>query len=105
MDQPNLTYIHKLSGGDKAFEEKIISILKEEFPLEKESYKTCLDSDGFEAAAEIVHKLKHKISILGLEKSYNVAMKHENNLNKGSDELKKEFNDILNIITTYLKGV
>lgn len=105
MDKPNLTYIHKLSGGDKAFEEKIISIIKEEFPIEKESYKTSLDSHNFKAAAEIVHKLNHKISILGLEKSHYVAKNYEYNLNKGSDELKKEFNDILNIITTYLKGV
>ena len=35
MNKPNLTYINKLSGGDKAFEEKIISIIKEEFPIEK----------------------------------------------------------------------
>ena len=38
MEQPNLSYIHSMSGGDKAFEEKIINIIKTEFPLEKEEY-------------------------------------------------------------------
>lgn len=105
MDEPNLTYIKKLSGGDTVFEDKIISILKEEFPIEKESYDNSINSNNYEAAAEVVHKLKHKISILGLEKSYNVAVEHEKNLNNSSKNLTTEFNNVLKIITTYLKEV
>jgi len=105
MEKPNLSYIKKLSSGDIIFENKIISILKEEFPVECESYENSINSDDFEAAAEMVHKIKHKISILGLEKSYNVAVEHEKNLNNRSKTFASEFDNVLKIITTYLKGV
>ena len=105
MEEPNLSYIKKLSGGDTIFENKIISILKEEFPVECESYENSIKSNDFEAATEIVHKIKHKISILGLEKSYNVAVEHEENLNNRKMTLSSEFDNVLKIITTYLKGV
>ena len=103
VDKPNLNYIKKLSGGDTIFEEKIISILKEEFPIEKESYENSIKSNDFAAATEIVHKMKHKISILGLEKSYNIVTEYEKNLNEGNNILALEFKLILDIITTYLK--
>ncbi|MFT4805592.1 MAG: hypothetical protein ACI9YE_002814, partial [Psychroserpens sp.] len=38
MEKPNLSYIHKMSGGDKAFEQKLITIIKGEFPEEKKVY-------------------------------------------------------------------
>ena len=38
METPNLSYIYNMSGGDTAFEKKIINIIKMEFPLEKEEY-------------------------------------------------------------------
>jgi HPt (histidine-containing phosphotransfer) domain-containing protein len=103
MEQPNLSYINSLSGGDKAFEEKLISIIKKEFPEEKAVYKSNIDSENFKEAAENVHKLKHKISILGLEKSYEVAVEFENNLLEGNTNLSEEFESILNSITNYLQ--
>jgi len=38
MEQPNLNYIKQLSGGDKAFEYKLISVIQLEFPEEKKTY-------------------------------------------------------------------
>ena len=105
MEQPNLSYIHSMSGGDKAFEQKLINIIKLEFPKEKEVYYANYTSKNFKHAAENVHKLKHKISILGLAKSYEVAGAYENNLLKGSTKLKEEFESILNVITTYLEEI
>lgn len=38
METPNMSYIINLSEGDKSFENKLIAIIKMEFPLEKATY-------------------------------------------------------------------
>jgi HPt (histidine-containing phosphotransfer) domain-containing protein len=103
MERPNLLYIESMSGGDKTFERKLIDIIKEEFPIEKEVYFTNIKSKNNKLTAEIVHKLKHKISILGLEKSYEIAIAFENNLIEGHYELQEDFEAVLQLITDYLK--
>ena len=103
MEQPNLSFIHSMSGGDKAFEHKLINIIKLEFPQEKEIYYANYAANNFKQAAENVHKLKHKISILGLEKSYAIAVAFEENLLEGNTHLNNEFESILNTITNYLQ--
>ncbi|AOW20495.1 histidine kinase [Urechidicola croceus] len=102
MENPNLNYIDELSGGDIEFKNKLISIIKEEFPKEKELYYKLLGLQDYKLVAEIVHKLKHKISILGLEKSYNVATNYENNLKLGNPNLKDQFDVIMMTISNYL---
>tara|TARA_R110002111_G_scaffold260039_1_gene330728 strand:- start:9339 stop:9656 length:318 start_codon:yes stop_codon:yes gene_type:complete len=103
MEQPNLSYINSMSGGDKAFEQKLIDIIKKEFPEEKEVYFTNVKAKNYKLTAENVHKLKHKISILGLEKSYETAVAFENNLLEESTKLQDEFESILTIMTNYLQ--
>ena len=105
MEQPNLSYIDSLSGGDEAFKNKLISIIKAEFPQEKAVYVKTITSNNFKEAAEIVHKLKHKISILGLEKSYEVAVNFENNLLEKSKTGQVEFENILQIMTDFLTTI
>ena len=103
MEQPNLSYINSMSGGDKAFEQKLIEIIQLEFPEEKETYFSNFNAKDFKQIAENVHKLKHKISILGLEKSYEVAVAYENNLHDGNIDLHEEFEAILTTMTNYLE--
>ncbi|MBO3116400.1 Hpt domain-containing protein [Winogradskyella sp. DF17] len=103
MEQPNLSYIQSMSGGDKAFEQKLISIIKVEFPLEKNVYFDNITAKNFKATAEIVHKLKHKISILGLVKSYELAVQYENNLIEKSTNGKDEFESVLQLMTDFLE--
>lgn len=102
MEQPNLSYIENLSGDDKQFRQKLITIIKEEFPEEKKTYFENISANNYKLTAENVHKLKHKISILGLEKSYEIAMAFENNLLEENTTLQTEFESILTIITNYL---
>ncbi|NLP59185.1 Hpt domain-containing protein [Lutibacter sp. B1] len=102
MEKPNLTYIHNLSGGDKEFKKKIISIIKEEYPEEINEYYTNFNLKNYSIAATNVHKLKHKISILGLEESYEIAAEYENNLKEGNSILSDKFEIILQNITDYL---
>jgi hypothetical protein len=47
MDQPNLTYIEKLSNGDKIFSKKLIDTIKFELPSEKELYHNNIISKNF----------------------------------------------------------
>ncbi|OIQ20368.1 Hpt domain-containing protein [Lacinutrix sp. MedPE-SW] len=103
MEQPNQTYINSLSGGDEIFKQKLIEVIKKEFPEEKQIYFENFNANNFALAANNVHKLKHKISILGLEKSYDIAVTYENNLLEGSTNKKEEFETILKTISNYLE--
>ena len=103
MEQPNISYIQNMSGGDKNFEKKLIGIIKSEFPIEMQVYFNSMKIKNFDDASEIVHKIKHKISILGLEKSYEIAVAFEENLLEGNTNLNDQFESILNTITNYLQ--
>ena len=105
MEQPNQSYINSLSGGDEDFKQKLIDIIKKEYPEEKQVYFDNFNAKNFKLAADNVHKLKHKISILGLEKSYEVAVAYEENLLEGNSNLKEDFEAILNSITNYLMTI
>lgn len=103
METPNLSYIQSLSGGDKAFEQELLDVIKNEFPEEKNIYLNSIEEKNYKKAAENVHKLKHKISILGLEKSYQTANTYENQLREDNASLQNEFHAILTLITNYLE--
>ena len=49
-----------------------------------------------------MHKLKHKISILGLEKSYYIAEEFEENLKENSSHLQSDFESILKRMQDFL---
>ena len=95
MEQPNTNYIDQLSGDDAAFKIKMISIIKKELPLEIIAYKEYLRQKDFKQTAQCVYKLKHKISVLGLEKSYYLAEQFEDNLKEGSLTLQSDFDTII----------
>lgn len=101
-ETPNMSYIHQLSGGEKEFENRLIAILKREFPIEKETYENNLQKSNYQLCAENVHKLKHKISILGLEQGYEFAIKYEEELKTGNPKLSKEFNAILEVMNQFI---
>jgi len=91
MEQPNLSYINDLAGDDDAFREKLVSTIKNELPAEVAAYFEAFNSNDYKAAASHVHKLKHKISILGLEKSYYLAEQYEDHLKNNTKEEAEEF--------------
>jgi HPt (histidine-containing phosphotransfer) domain-containing protein len=105
VEKPNLSYIRQLAGDDKSFEDKFITILKDEFPGEKENYLLALKDNRLKHTALIVHKLKHKLNILGLEEGYQIAVKYEEELHNGETSLSKSFLSILETIETYLKTI
>lgn len=102
-EKPNINYIKELAGNDAAFEQKFVDIIKEEFPQEVAIYLSHLQNDMLRAASEDVHKLKHKINILGLEQSYEIAARYEEELREGNAKSQSEFTDILKTMETYIK--
>ena len=102
MEQPNSLYINQLSGDNEEFKAKVIGILKRELPEEVAFYENQIQSKNYKLAAESVHKLKHKVSILGLEKSYYIAEEFEDNLKEQSTKLQSEFESILKAMQDFV---
>lgn len=102
METPNLNYINELSGDNEEFKIKIISILKRELPVEVQVYQEEMEKANYILAAQAVHKLKHKVSILGLEKSYYIASDYEDNLNGNSVALKNDFETMLKAMQEFV---
>lgn len=102
MEQVNSEYIDQLSGDNAEFRRKIIEILKRELPEEVGTYYSQIDNKNYLLAAGCVHKLKHKISILGLKKSYYIAEQFEDNLKDNSMVLKSDFDVIIKIMQDFV---
>lgn len=102
-ENPNLNYIKELAAGSEDFEQKLIGIVKREFPEEKKEFLTNYNSKSFLKTAENVHKLKHKIGMLGFESGYQVAIDFEEELKQQNPELFQEFMLILDSIENFLK--
>ena len=105
MEQPNLEYIEQLARGDESIKAELLAVIKTEFPEEKKDYYNSLENKEFKKIEENVHKLKHKISILGLEKSYEIANEFEHNLRELSLEKEEDFEKILKTITAYIETI
>ncbi|MBP6182737.1 Hpt domain-containing protein [Flavobacterium sp.] len=105
MEKPNLNYINELSGDNLEFKTRIIEIVKKELPLEISVYDEFMKNKNFSNAAQSVHKIKHKISILGLEKSYYIAEEYENNLNKETTLLQFEFESLLKSMQEFVNNL
>jgi len=105
LENPNLSYIKKLADGDVEFEANLIAILKKELPKEKEAFIESIRIKNYQNSAEHVHKIKHKISILGLEKSYDFAISFEEELKKGNPKHYDTFLNILQSIEEFLMKI
>ncbi len=95
MEQPNLDYVNELAAGDEAFKNKLLAVVKEELPQEMQLYFENYNNSAFAKAAENVHKLKHKLGILGIVQGYQTAIDYEAELNQGKSTLKNEFDNLL----------
>ncbi|WP_339710361.1 Hpt domain-containing protein [uncultured Kriegella sp.] len=103
VEIPNLNYVDGLSKGDRSFTKKIISIVARELPVEIKTYQLELEKKDYSKTADTVHKLKHKIRILGLEKSYGIAEEYELNLRKGNLDLKSVFEETLETMLFFVR--
>ncbi|WP_341221527.1 Hpt domain-containing protein [Polaribacter atrinae] len=102
MEQPNFNYIKELSGGDKEFEESILIVLRKEFPEECLLFNENFNNKEYLQAADRVHKIKHKISLLGLKEGCELASRFEQDLKNNDTKLYGDFINVLNKIHVYL---
>lgn len=102
MEQPNIEYFIKLSNNNAAFKQKLIEVVKQELPEEIAVYYNCMTLKDWDKAAESVHKLKHKIGVLGMEKGYYTAEAYENNLKEGSTALQSAFEETITTINEFI---
>ncbi|CAL2104187.1 Histidine kinase [Tenacibaculum sp. 190130A14a] len=102
MVQPNLTYIQELADGDKAFEQQLLAVIQKEFPEEKRTYFQLLEEKKYEDLAQLVHKVKHKFTILGLEEETKLASDFEEDIKTQNFDLQKKFEAVLNAISDFL---
>lgn len=102
---PNLNYISEISGDNIIFRNKLISIIKREFPIEKEEFLSNFNANHYVLAAQNVHKLKHKINLFGLKKGFETALKFENELNHKKVDSYKDFIVVLDLINNFLNRI
>ncbi|QWX84753.1 Hpt domain-containing protein [Cellulophaga sp. HaHaR_3_176] len=105
IQEPNLNYINELAGDDAEFKQKFIAVLKEEIPIEKQEYLNFIENNSFKDSAECVHKLKHKLNILGLTNDYKFAVIYEEELKKHNSSKKDEFLITLEKIESFIKNI
>jgi hypothetical protein len=101
-EEPNFIYLNQLSAGEQAVKDRLLSVLKEEFATEYEDYKANISNSNLLFASEIVHKIRHKIGFLGMEKAYDLTSDYEKNLKNNSLALKEEFETVLGIINAFI---
>lgn len=100
---PNVNYIDGLSKGDELFVKKILGIVVRELPVEIETYQKYLEEGNYSKTADAVHKLKHKVRILGMEEGYLLAEKYEQNLKSEDLGLKSDFEEILETMLFFVR--
>ncbi len=104
MEKPNLSLIKEISGNDIEFENNILNIIKLEFPEEVKLFKTNFEEKKYIEASNNIHKIKHKISLLGLKKGLETASAYEIELKEGNIKLHPNFIEILDKIHVYLSN-
>ena len=104
LEKPNLNYIKDISGGDKDFENNLLSLLKTEFPKEYEILKNNFKQQNYSQVALNVHKIKHKISMLGMPLAFDIASNFEQDIKKGYTEQYENLLVILDRIDVYLSN-
>ena len=102
MEKPNLFVIKEIAGDDLDFQQNLLNIIKKEFPEETEDFKKNMASKNYKEASNNVHKIKHKISLLGLTKGFEIATNFEKQLKVNETQLHPKFLEILSKIHVYL---
>ena len=101
-EEPNIDYIIKLVGYDNELKARLIDLLKNEFPEDVETYNKNINLGNHKLAAENVHKLNHKVALLGFEEAYAMAQQYEQQLKEGLTDNRTQFEIILLKIQIFL---
>ena len=92
----------QIAGGDMLFVKEILQVIHDELPVEILAYQQSINNIAFAEAASNVHKIKHKIAILGMDEGVILATIYENQLKKGNRNLENAFQDLLSDMTIFI---
>ena len=104
-ENPNLSYIENIAKGNTLFTQKLIGIIKKELSGEVETYHFNLSNGYLNKTAKDVHKLSHKVRILGLENGHQIAEKYSTDLLENNLSLRLDFEGILTSMLLFIKKV
>lgn len=102
--EPKFSYLDQLSGSNPEFKARIIKIILNDLPKDFDLYCYALELKHHHWAAEVVHRIKQKISFLQMTESLRLADEHELQLRQSDTSLIKEFNAIVNKILNFLEN-
>ncbi len=105
MEEPNIEYILLLARGEESIKLKLIKVLQYELPIEIDAYYENIKSNQWQQAAFHVHKIKHKIAILGLEDTYLMAEKYEYQLSENRTDLQTDFENTLTLMLNFVNNL
>ena len=102
MEIPSLLYLKELSKGNKNFEMKIFKLLIDELPAEYATYQHAISTHNYYWAADVVHKIKHKVAFFQMKEALTLTEKHETALMSGNLNYQLDFQEIISNILKFL---
>jgi HPt (histidine-containing phosphotransfer) domain-containing protein len=102
MEEPNMDYIKNMAGDDQSFIRQLLNIALKEIPIERDQYILHIEKNDYEAAANLVHKIKHKFSIFGMKESYTFSVEYEASLKNKDASGHEKFMNRLNVMQDYV---
>lgn len=103
VETPNMNYVIELGGEDHIFRKKFVEILKREFTDQLGNYLYHIKQDEPRAAAEVVHKIKYKFTMLSMKRAFYFSEAYEEQLHVGDMSSDDDFKKILKTVKEYLK--
>lgn len=92
----NLDYIKSCSRGNKKYEQKILQIFLEDIPGQISALRLALENEAKSDAAQLAHKLRSSVAMLGIQECIHLLDQLEGNLMESFN--KKEMLNIQNQI-------
>lgn len=83
-NQIDLTYLNEISDGDIEFKQELLQIYLSETPIELKTLFKSMKKNEIERCANIIHKFKSKLRIVGFTSLLNQAANLEKRLRSGN---------------------
>ena len=95
-------HLMKICQDDKDCLEKFRAVMLEELPTETEGLHMATKAQDLLAAAELVHKIKHKFALVEMKAAYQYALTYEVALKEGDSSGADTFVAYLELLHEFL---
>ncbi len=96
-------HLKMICQDDAACVEKFRAVMQKELPTELAGLKAALTAQDLTVAAELVHKIKHKFSLVKMHSAYAYAVGYEEALRSGDNSGEGGFEDYLEELVGFLE--